>query len=74
MGMLHFVGFRDDRYLTARRVFGQPDFIHMGWDLRARREIAPDDLVIFATGDENQPPAKHSFPDIHEPLLLGSSP
>ena len=27
-GLYHFVGFKDDRYLTAINVFGQPDFIH----------------------------------------------
>lgn len=63
---LHFVGFKDDRFLTAVRVFGQPDFIHPGWDLRAFREIAPGDTVIFATGSFEQPPRIKSFTDYKE--------
>lgn len=35
----HFVGFRDDRCWSAVRAFGRPDFIHIGWDRRARHEI-----------------------------------
>ncbi len=63
----HFVGFRDDRYLTACRIFGPPDFIHMGWDRRAQREIAPGDVVVFADGDGSEPPCFHSYPDIFDP-------
>jgi len=64
---LHFVGFRDERYLNAVRVFGQPDFIHRGWDLRARREIMPGDTVVFAKGSFDQAPRPQSFNDIDEP-------
>jgi hypothetical protein len=64
--MLHFVGFKGDEYLRACRVFGLPDFIHPGWDLRARREIAPDDTVVFATGSFNQEPRSRSFSDLKE--------
>ncbi len=64
---LHFVGFKDERYLTAVRLFGQPDFIHPGWDLRAFREIAPDDTVVFANGDHTQAPRNKSYSDIKEP-------
>lgn len=63
---LHFVGFKDDRFLNAVRVFGQPDFIHRGWDLRAAREIAPDDTVVFAKGSFDQEPRKRSFNDLNE--------
>lgn len=64
---VHFVGFRDDRYWNAARVFGLPDFIHPGWDTRARREIAVDlDTVVFATGDEHQPPSTRTFTDYVE--------
>ena len=66
--MLHFVGFRDDRYYNARRVFGEPDFIHQGWDLRACREIAPHDIIVFATGGADQVPRRKSFNDIEEPF------
>lgn len=63
---VHFVGFRGDEFNRAKRVFGKPDFIHPGWDLRARREIAPGDTVVFARGDHDQPPRRMSFNDINE--------
>lgn len=63
---LHFVGFRDDRYLNAVRVLGPPDFIHRGWDLRAAREIAPGDIIVFAEGDGSQEPRRKSFNDLNE--------
>jgi hypothetical protein len=62
----HFVGFRDDRYWNAVRVWGRPDFIHPGWDLRAQREIADCDTVIFAKGEHDQQPHAMSFSDIRE--------
>lgn len=65
--MLHFVGFRDDRYWNAVRVFGLPDFIHRRWDLRALREIAPGDVLLFATGSEHDTPSRVSGDDITEP-------
>ena len=63
----HFIGFRDDRYWSAVKVFGLPEYIHRGWDLRAQREIAPGDTVIFATGSEAQEPRRQSFNDLTEP-------
>lgn len=34
---VHFVNFRDeDRFQNAMRVFGEPDFVHLRWDARAR--------------------------------------
>lgn len=66
---LHFVGFKDprvtkdERFDRARRVFGPPDFLHRGWDLRAQREIADGDTIVFATGDASQPPRAQSFDD-----------
>lgn len=59
----HFVGFKDDRYHAAVRAFGRPDFVHRFWDYRAVSEIAPDDRVIFAEGDEHQPVKVHAFDD-----------
>ena len=63
---IHYVGFRDDRYLSALKVFGGPVFIHRVWDRRARREIADDDLVIFANGPYDQPPRERNGNDIEE--------
>lgn len=65
---LHFVGFRDDRWWNAIKVFGRPDFVHPRWDQRARREIAEGDTIIFATGDEPQPVAKFTASDFIEPI------
>lgn len=64
--MIHFVGFRGDEYNRARRVFGEPDFIHMRWDRRAFREIGPDDLIVFAKGDAYQEPSQYNAPDLLE--------
>ena len=49
---LHFVGFKDNRYHTAVKVFGTPDFIHRVWDKRAFDEVMENDVVVFA--DEPQ--------------------
>lgn len=62
-GMFHFVGFKDDRYRTAVKVWGKPDFVHRFWDRRAVDEVAPGDVVIFATGDEHQPVMPYAFDD-----------
>ena len=62
----HFVGFRDDRYWNAVRVFGRPHYIHRRWDLRAQRDIHPDDLVVFAQGDKSQQPSRISGDDLTE--------
>ena len=63
---VHFVGFRDDRYWSAVKVFGRPDFIHRRWDKRAKREIMSGDTIVFATGDEHQEPSHFSGDDITE--------
>ena len=62
----HFVGFRDDAYVRAIRVFVRPDFIHRRWDHRARREIADGDTIVFATGDEHQAPSPFNGADVQE--------
>lgn len=67
--IVHFVGFRDDRYWNAVKVFGPPHFIHPGWDLRAQRGIGDNDLVIFANGEYDQVPRVRSFNDIDERYL-----
>ena len=56
---LHFIGFKDDRYWNAVRVFGLPDFYHRIWDFRARQEAADGDVMVFATGDETMPLYRH---------------
>lgn len=66
MRHVHYVGFRDDRYWNAFRVFGGPRVFHRWWDRRAAREIAPDDVVIFAEGDWQQEPRQFNAPDLTE--------
>lgn len=66
MRIVHFVGFKDDRYWNAVKVFGAPHFIHRGWDLRAQREIDENDLVVFAEGPADQAPRVRSYPDLIE--------
>jgi hypothetical protein len=60
---LHFVGFKNDRFRNALRVFGAPDFWHRRWDRRAIAEVADGDVVVFADGDESQPVAVHAWDD-----------
>ena len=64
---VHFVWFRGEEYVRACRVWGKPDFIHMGWDRRSRRDIDFDcDTIIFARGEHDQPYAPRNFDDIRE--------
>ena len=58
--LVHFVGFRDDRYWNAVRVFGPPDVVHRDWDIYAANDIAPGDLVIHAEGEADRPPRSFS--------------
>lgn len=64
---VHFVGFKGEEYHSAVKAFGPPHFIHRGWDLRAQREIADDDFVVFAAGPHDQEPRVKSFDDLREP-------
>ena len=66
---VHYVGFRDDRYWNAYRIFGGPRVIHRRWDFYATRDVGPDDIVIFAEGDETQPLAAYNATDIDERWL-----
>ena len=67
MRCVHYVGFRDDRYWHAFKVFGGPRIIHRWWDRRAQRDVGPDDIVVFADGDEQQKPKQYNAPDLDEP-------
>lgn len=49
---LHFVGFRGYEYVSAVRVWGKPDFVHIGNDRRMRGEIFEGDIVVFANHSE----------------------
>lgn len=67
MRCVHYVGFRDDRYWNAFRIWGGPRIIHRVWDKRAYREIGEEDVVIFAEGDWWQEPSEHHGRDLDEP-------
>ena len=60
---LHFIGFKDDRYYNAVKVFGAPDFIHRHWDVRAEQEIMPGDVAVFATKTCCDIPSVYAFND-----------
>ena len=70
MKTIHYVGFRGDEFLRAKRLWGGPVMIHRCWDLRAQRDIGEEDVVIFATGDEHQVPKRMSGDDLDEKWLL----
>lgn len=63
---VHFVGFRDERYWNAVRIWGRPDFIHITYDRYAVQDMAPWDIVVFAKGDWQQEPRYFSGPDLIE--------
>lgn len=71
--MLHFVRFDrfDQRYSNAVAVFGQPDFLHRLWDRRARREIADDDMIVFAKGDADQGLSPYNGDDEYYSEIVG---
>ena len=52
--IVHFFGFRGDEYISAVRVWGQPDFIHPIHDRRSYVDYDPiNDIGVFA-GKENE--------------------
>jgi len=58
---LHFVGFKDERVYNARHVFGEPDFYHRLWDVRAQQEICEGDTAVFANGTIDSPTVKGTW-------------
>ena len=69
--MLHFVGFRGEEYWSAVKVWGKPDFYHMGFDLRMNLSVDWEvDTIICANGHDHVrdrvggPP--YSYPDLVE--------
>lgn len=64
---VHFVGFRGDEYNRARRVFGEPDFVHRDWDVRAQSEMVPGDVCVFGPkANPDKPPHWRSHNDSQE--------
>ena len=60
---LHFIRFRGEEYHSAVKIFGSPDFIHRHWDARARDEIMPGDIAVFATATDLDAVAPYTFND-----------
>lgn len=66
---VHFVNFKDprrekdERYHNAVKVMGEPDFIHRYWDIRAKAEVMPDDVAIFAVGNYSDKPRMFAYDD-----------
>jgi len=63
MCCIHFIGFKDDRYWNAVKVWGKPDFYHRYWDYRAQSMLSEGGKAIFAKGDEHAIPNIYSFND-----------
>ena len=71
---VHFVGFTDDRFWAAVKVFGRPQIIHRRWDRYALNDVGEGDVLVFAEGDEHQPLPRYNSRDLDERLyseLLG---
>lgn len=64
--IVHFIGFRGEEYWSAVKVWGEPHYIHRGWDKRAQRDIADVDTVIFAKGECGDAPRDFNYNDITE--------
>lgn len=74
MKCVHYVGFTDDRFNNAYKVFGGPVIIHRKWDKRARRHIDfNEDIVVFANGPHDQETVVFYGSDIDEKWLSGAN-
>lgn len=61
---VHFIGFKTScEFQAARRIWGDPDFVHRRWDVRAQQEVVDGDFAVFANGVEKNAPAHPSFDD-----------
>lgn len=61
---VHFVGFKDDDFVRAQKVWGKPDFIHKWHDHRMWGDIDPDrDTVVFANGIDPVTPSQWTWQD-----------
>lgn len=60
---VHFVGFKGNEFRRAVQVFGEPDFIHRKWDVRAQQEVVEGDVAVFARGTAKDVAAHPSFDD-----------
>lgn len=51
---IHYIGFRDDAFIRARRIFGGPVMIHRVNDIRTQSEIDPENDVAIYAGKERE--------------------
>ena len=57
---IHFIGFRGDEYNSAKKIWGEPDFVHPIHDRRAYVEIDKDnDILIFANKERPEVISKY---------------
>lgn len=54
MKCVHYIGFRDDAFLRAYRLFGGPVMIHRVNDIRTQSEIDPDNDIAIYAGNERE--------------------
>lgn len=62
---VHFVGFRGLEYISAVRVFGEPDFIHMVHDFRMYGDVGDGDLILHGPKSTPDTISQYSWQD-HE--------
>lgn len=62
---VHFIGFRGDEYLSAVKVFGPPDFIHLIHDNRMYGDIGAGDILVFGPKANPNKISEYSWQD-HE--------
>lgn len=63
----HFIGFRGDEYVRARRIWRGPHFIHRWLDERAFREIDWERDTVLLANTERGDLRPFSAPDITGP-------
>lgn len=54
MRTVHYIGFRDDAFTRAYRLFGGPAMIHRVNDIRTQSEIDPDNDIAIYAGKERE--------------------
>ena len=46
--MIHFIGFRNEEYWSAVKIWGKPDFVHLTHDRRLYGDVdAERDTLVF---------------------------
>ncbi len=69
MRAVHFVGFRGEEYISAIKVWGRPDFIHLDHDRRMQRCCDDGDVIVFGPKAREDVVSKYNGNDIDESKL-----